>query len=230
LKLVLFDIDGTLLLTSGAGRRAVMRALLDSVGATGSFDGIRFDGKTDPQIVRELLTMAGHPEPDQPRAIEDVCTRYVGLLEAELAAATGRVQLLDGVAELLDALEPRSDVVLGLLTGNLEPGARLKLTSAGLDPERFRVGAYGSDAADRSALPDYAARRASGVMGIEPSGDAMVIIGDTPADMTCGRSRRARAIGVATGSYSPSQLSDAGAYAVFDSLIDVDSVVSAIFA
>src|SRR5579859_6221828 len=90
MRLILFDIDGTLLWTNGAGRRAIHRALLDEMGTAGPIEGYRFDGKTDPQIVRELLALAGHPECDSEDRITAVCRRYVDLLTAELAKPTDR--------------------------------------------------------------------------------------------------------------------------------------------
>ncbi len=229
-KLVLFDIDGTILMTAGAGRRAIRRALVEAMGLADPIDGVRFDGKTDPQIVRELLEAAEHPDADDPERVWEVCRQYVRLLEAELAGADGSVRVLEGVGELLQVLEGRADTLIGLLTGNMERGAQLKLSSAGLDPARFAIGAFGSDAVERRELPAFASRRAEQLMGRAPSGDAMVIIGDTPSDVTCGASLRARAIGVATGSYSVAELMDAGAYAAFPDLTDTVAVIDAIFA
>ncbi|HWP35991.1 MAG TPA: HAD family hydrolase [Gemmatimonadales bacterium] len=229
-KLVLFDIDGTLLWTDGAGRRAIRQALLDEMGTAGPIDGYRFDGKTDPQIVRELMTAAGHAHATSERHIERVCRRYVSLLAEELERHEGATRLCEGVPALLDRLESRRDAVLGLLTGNLAAGAALKLRAAGLDPARFRVGAFGSDSADRAALPPIAVDRARPLLGRLVSGDDVVIIGDTPADVSCGRSIHARAIGVATGSYSTQALRDAGAYSAFDSFADVAAVLEAIYA
>ena len=108
-KLVLFDIDGTILMTAGVGRRAIRRALLEAMGLAGPIDGVRFDGKTDPQIVRELLEAADHPDADDPERVWEVCRQYVRLLEAELAGADGSVRVLDGVGELLRVLEGRAD-------------------------------------------------------------------------------------------------------------------------
>ena len=113
--------------------------------------------KTDPQIVRELLRAAGDPAADDPAVIADVCERYVGHLEEELARAPGDTRLMPGVPDLLDRLESRGDIVLGLLTGNVARGAGLKLRAGGLDPARFLVGAYGSDSAHRPDLPAIAA-------------------------------------------------------------------------
>ncbi|MEX1050317.1 MAG: HAD hydrolase-like protein, partial [Gemmatimonadales bacterium] len=127
------------------------------------------------------------------------------------------------------AVEARADAVLGLLTGNVVDGARLKLQAAGITFDRFRVGAFGSDHADRTALPPIAAERAAPHMGRRPHGDDIVIVGDTPADMTCGRALGARAIGVATGRYSAADLAAAGAWAVFPTFEDTHAVLDAVW-
>ena len=227
-KLVLLDIDGTLLLTAGAGRRALTAALADEMAEHAAFDRVRFDGKTDPQIVSELLVLAGHPAAADPTFIQEVCHRYVGLLEEELRQPRSVTTVMPGVPELLDALECQASVLLGLLTGNMAAGAALKLGAAGITPARFRVGAYGSDSAHRPELPAIAARRALPFFGREPRGHAVVIIGDTPADVTCGRDIAARAIGVATGAYPVSDLSRAGAHAAFADLSETARVLEAI--
>jgi phosphoglycolate phosphatase-like HAD superfamily hydrolase len=229
-KLVLFDIDGTILLTAGAGRRAIVAAIGEFVGSTKALHQVRFDGKTDPQIVTELLTAAGHPGPHQPDRVEALCSRYVDLLQHELQQPTSKTTVMPGVLPLLERLEQEDGVILGLLTGNVARGAALKLRSAGLAPERFRVGAYGSDSAHRSELPPIAARRAEPYFGRVPSGADVVIIGDTPADIACGSCIDARAVGVATGAYSVSDLISCGPHAAFEDLSDTDRVLEAIFA
>lgn len=227
-KLVLFDIDGTILLTAGAGRRAIVAALAGEVNDASAFDRIRFDGKTDPQIVAEMLAAAGQPEPLESPRVRALCERYLQLLACELERPTTRTTVMPGVHPLLDRLEAEAGVVLGLLTGNLAEGAALKLRSGGIAPERFRVGAYGSDAAHRPDLPPIAARRAEPIFGREPRGAEVVIIGDTPADVACGARIEARALAVATGAYSVADLEACGAHAVFASLRDTDAVVAAI--
>ncbi len=227
-RLVLFDIDGTLLLTAGAGRRAIVAALRDQVEDPAAFAGIRFDGKTDPQIVVEMLEAAGQEESRESDRVRTLCRRYVELLALELERPTTRTTLMPGVLPLLDELEQRREVVLGLLTGNVAEGAALKLRSGGLDPSRFRIGAYGSDAGHRPALPEIAARRAEAIFGRIPSGAEVVIIGDTPADIHCGQGISARALGVATGSYTVDDLSACGAHAVFQDLSDTGRVLEAI--
>lgn len=227
-RLVLFDIDGTLLLTAGAGRRAIRAALADAIGDEQVFDRVRFDGKTDPQIVAELLHAAGHPEPCAPERIDAVCSRYVGLLERELAERTATVAVMPGVAPLLDRLADAADVVVGLLTGNVARGAELKLRAGGLDPARFVVGAFGSDSAFRPHLPAIAARRAAPWFGRVPEGQEVVIVGDTPADITCGREIGARAVAVATGSYSVADLASHAPHAVFADLSATEAVLAAL--
>ena len=227
MKLVLFDIDGTLVWTDGAGRRAIHHALTEVFGSTGPSD-YWFDGKTDPQIVRDLMRMVGHDDGHIDARMQAVFSSYVDRLRAELRAPGYQPRVMPGVFELLDALDRRDDVVLGLLTGNLADGARAKLESVGIDPTRFRVGAYGSDGEDRPLLPDVARRRLREELGIEIDGASCVIIGDTPADLTCGRAVGARAIGVATGRYSVDELRHHGAVAVFADLSDTSAVIAAI--
>jgi phosphoglycolate phosphatase len=229
MKLVLFDIDGTLVWTDGAGRRAIHRALIEVFGSTGPAD-YRFDGKTDPQIVRDLMRFAGHRDDQIEARMQAVLDRYVESLRLELRAPGYWPRVMPGVFELLDTLEERPDVVLGLLTGNLLDGARAKLEAVGIDPGRFRVGAYGSDHAERPSLPDVARRRLREVLGVEIGGSDCVIIGDTPADVTCGQALGARAIGVATGRYTVDELRDHGATAVFADLSDTAAVVAVILA
>ena len=230
-RLVLFDIDGTLLLSRGAGRRAILVAMQDwlETADRARLGEVRFDGKTDPQIVTELLQAVGVADPDRAERIDLILDRYLRQLEVELARPDHVTDVMPGIPDLLARVEQAADGVLGLLTGNVAPGARLKLQSAALDPDRFRIGAYGSDHPDRGALPPIAAQRAREYFGREPRGEEIVIIGDTPADMTCGRSVGARAIGVATGGYSTAELRSAGAAAAFANLTDTEAVMAAIW-
>ncbi|HEU5185332.1 MAG TPA: HAD family hydrolase [Gemmatimonadaceae bacterium] len=224
-RLVLFDIDGTILRSNGAGRRAMMAALHEVFGAMGPEDH-RYDGKTDPQIVREVMRLEGHHDEHIDERMDALMALYLTRLERELAS--GGTFVYPGVRELLAALEARSDTVLGLLTGNLAEGAQAKLRAAGIDPGRFRVGAFGSDHEHRPELPAVARRRAQSELGIDLQGHHLVIIGDTPADIECGRSLGVRAIGVATGSYTVEELLEHNPHAVFETLEDTERVVSAI--
>jgi phosphoglycolate phosphatase len=225
--LVLFDIDGTMLLAHGAGRRAVHRAMRDTFGVTGP-EHHPFDGKTDPQIVRELGTLAGVADDVIVDRMTPALDRYYDYLAADIGGAPQSVELLPGVHNLLDALEARDDVMLGLLTGNIEPGATLKLRAVNIVPERFVVGAYGSDAPERPQLPAIAQARAAQRLGADLPGSRIVIIGDTPHDLTCGNQIGARAIGVETGRYRAAELHPHNPLAVFANLADTHAVVSAI--
>ena len=224
---VLFDIDGTLLWSDGAGRRAINAALTEVFGGTGP-SGHRFDGKTDKQIVRELMTAAGHDHAAIDAGMARVLDLYIAELRQALRDPAHPPQRLAGVLELLDALERRDDIVLGVLTGNIAEGADAKLRAVGIDPSRFRVTAYGSDHEDRPELPPIARRRAGALLGRELAGERFVVIGDTPADMTCGRGIGARAIGVATGRYGVDELLSHGATAAFHDLTETDALVAAI--
>jgi phosphoglycolate phosphatase-like HAD superfamily hydrolase len=228
-KLVLFDIDGTILLTDGAGKRAVHRALIDVFGATGPHDHA-FGGKTDPQIVRELMRVVGHGDDHIDERMTRLLDLYVGYLHEELRAGADGIRVMPGVRELLDALDARDDVIVGLLTGNLEAGARAKLESAAIDPDRFVIGAFGSDHEERGQLPAVAQRRALEQLGIEVSGADVIVIGDTPADIQCGRSIGARAIAVATGFFSMEELREHEPAALFADLSATAAVVRAILA
>jgi phosphoglycolate phosphatase-like HAD superfamily hydrolase len=229
MKLVLFDIDGTILLTDGAGKRAIHRALREVFGGTGPGDHA-FGGKTDPQIVRELMRLEGHADAHIDAHMERLLIRYVAYLQEELDANPAGITVMPGIPELLDALDARADIVLGLLTGNLVAGARAKLAAAGIDPTRFKVGAYGSDHELRGELPAVAQQRARLELAIDVAGGDVVVIGDTPADIQCGRGIGARAIAVATGSYSTDELSKHAPAAVFEDLSDTRAVLDAILA
>lgn len=229
-RLVLFDIDGTLLAAGGAGKRAILGAMGELAGiAAEVLDHVRFDGKTDPQIVVELFEAAG-AGPAGPDQVARILDRYLAHLERDLAANGHRARVLPGIRPLLESLGEADDAVVGLLTGNVVAGARLKLGAVGIDFDQFKVGAFGSDHAVRSELPPIAAARAAAWFGRPPAGTEVVIIGDTPADVTCGRGIGARAIGVATGHYRAEALADAGAAHVFDDLGDVERVMAAIMA
>jgi phosphoglycolate phosphatase-like HAD superfamily hydrolase len=149
-------------------------------------------------------------------------------LRATLAERSRRAYTLPGVREIVDAVDAAEDLVLGLLTGNLVVGAEAKLRAVALDPTRFRVGAYGSDHEDRPSLPPIAQARASELLGYEVPGDRLVIIGDTPADVQCGRGVGARAIGVATGGFTVAELQSHDPAAAFEDLADTTRVLDAI--
>jgi phosphoglycolate phosphatase-like HAD superfamily hydrolase len=227
MRLVLFDIDGTLLNSGGMGRAAMQRALGQVFGSPGN-PSYRYDGKTDKQIVRDVMRMEGHSDEHIDARMDSLIEIYLEGLREGAKEKRFNVRPLEGVPELLDELEPRKDVILGLLTGNVETGARMKLKAAGIDPDRFKINAFGSDHEHRPRLPAIAQRRASEMLGLDIAGDRLVVIGDTPADIDCGRSLGAKAIGVASGHYTVEQLESHNPYAVFSSLKDTERVLETI--
>jgi phosphoglycolate phosphatase len=226
-RLVLFDIDGTLLNSGGMGRVAMQRALSQVFGSPGD-PSYRYDGKTDKQIVRDTMRLEGHSDEYIDARMQQMIELYLDGLREGATSGSFKVRPLDGVVEILAELEKRDDVILGLLTGNVEPGARIKLKAAGIDPDIFRVNAFGSDHEHRPELPGIAQRRAGETLGLKLAGDRLVVIGDTPADIECGRSIGARAIGVASGMYTVEQLQTHNPYATFPSLSNTQQVLETI--
>jgi phosphoglycolate phosphatase-like HAD superfamily hydrolase len=228
-RLVLFDVDGTLVSAHGAGSRSVREALIEVYGRTGPIDSYDFHGRTDPQIVRELMRMAGLDDEEIDAGMDRLWSLYLARLERELEQPTTDVEVLPGVVELLDALHETQDDLVALLTGNIEPGAELKLSAADLW-HRFDFGAYGSDHERRDQLPAIAVERAHRATGLEFSGRNVVIIGDTPFDVHCGRALGVWAVAVATGKHSVTELEDAGADVVLETLADTQRALEAIAA
>ena len=226
-KLVLFDIDGTLVLTGGAGIRAMNRACEELVGHPHALAGIPVAGRTDRIILTDVLVRSGHALDDG--LLERLREGYISSLREEierpgrtqsfesLGARGGVKAVMPGIRELLDVLARRDDVLLGLVTGNFEAGARIKLEHFDLW-RYFRCGAYGDDAADRNELVPFALERARrcGLPDIAP--DHILVVGDTPHDVACARAVGATPVGVATGGFTVEQLRDSGAQVVFQDL------------
>ncbi|HEX2094263.1 MAG TPA: HAD hydrolase-like protein [Longimicrobiaceae bacterium] len=226
-RLVLFDIDGTLLHSGGAGARALRDALVEVFGTAGPVDRYSMAGRTDPQIARELLRAAGLDAARIDAGLPALWRAYVRNLEREVRESDVRV--LPGVLPLLERVEAAGNgTVLGLLTGNVVEGARLKLESAGIGFGRFRVGAYGSDHADRPELPAVAVARAEALTGYRFREKEVVIIGDTPFDIACGEHLGVRTVAVATGHYSADDLAKCGPDHLFDDLTETERVWEAI--
>jgi len=222
-RLFLFDIDGTLVSVRGAGRVAFARALEATYGTAGAIQQFDFRGRTDLSIVHELMTAAGL-EVERIRARLDACFEaYARELTVQIGDGS-QVRVLPGVDAIVRRLGQRDDAVVGLLTGNIEAGARIKLTPTGLWP-LFRVAAYGSDNADRRRLPPIALERAR-ALGYDFTFDRITIIGDTPLDVECARSCGAVAVAVATGQHPTDELACCKPDHLFSSLADVDRVVS----
>jgi phosphoglycolate phosphatase-like HAD superfamily hydrolase len=225
-KLVLFDIDGTILYTGGAGRRAMQRALLEVFGATGPIKGFPFAGKTDPQIIVELMTLAGYAPNLIRKRLPRFWGRYVEYLGEELNRTDG-FKVYPGVVDLIGALRETDGVILGLQTGNIQQGARLKLEPTKLNPF-FPVGAFGDDSHDRNELPRIAVGRVRKQYKKNFRGQEVVIVGDTPADISCARHFGARVVVVATGFQDRKDLVEAKPDSLFDDFRDTQKVLDAI--
>jgi len=223
--LVLFDIDGTLLSAGRASRDALAEAF-SRAGAPGvRFDGYDFSGKTDPQIVRELLVAAGAPPPELPAAMDEIIMYYLEALEARIGPEA--VVAKRGAADLLRVLGDTSDVTLALLTGNHERGARAKLEPVGFNAF-FPFGAFGSDHADRYELPRIAVDRARRWTGRDFLGKQVVVIGDSIHDVACGRCLDVKSVAVASGLTPAARLAEEGPDHLFPDFSDVAAVADAI--
>ncbi len=216
-RLLLFDVDGTLLSPGRPGLESFTRALREVFGTAGEVESYRFEGKLDPVIVTELMRAAGVPDETIAARRDDALRLYLDLLEA--AFAEQRPLLKPGVPELLESLSPETHVVRALLTGNVERGARIKLTAAGLW-HHFSFGVWGDDAPLRTGLGPVALARARERTGTEFSGRDCVVVGDSPSDVACGRALGARVVAVATGRTTAAELAAAGADVVLPDLAD----------
>ena len=223
-KILLFDIDGTLCLTGGAGLRAMVRAFEDTFAVTHPLTDVPMAGRTDAWIVAQLA--AAHRielEPTQLAQFRDI---YLAHLPLEIEKPGPRKGVMPGIRPLLEALAPRADVHLALLTGNFEGGARAKLEYFDLW-RYFRGGAFGDTAHDRNSLVAHAlAAIAAGGGPTNILARDVVIIGDTPLDVECAVKAGARSVAVATGGYDVGALQDAGADVAFADLGDTASVLA----
>src|SRR5262249_14151261 len=212
--ILLFDLDGTLLSAGGAGRRALERAFAAHCGTAVPLHDLRFNGMTDPGIVRVGLEQLR-------RAVEALLVApllddYVRLLPEELANGPG-CEVFPGVTALLDALADADTVAVGLGTGNVRDGARLKLERAGLDAY-FPFGGFGSDHEERAELLRIGVARGAGRLACRPEACRVVVIGDTPYDVAAARAIGASSLAVCTGGCAPDRMHAAGATWIVDDL------------
>ena len=209
MKLLLFDIDQTLVNTGGAGIHALDRACKKLLAIDNAMDGIRPQGKTDPAIAREILSVRLGATSDVEAQIQSILEAYLSFLEEEVQTSA-KYRVLPGIVSLLDEIAARPDMILGLATGNIELGARIKLERGKLN-RYFALGGFGSDAEDRTELVRKAAEKAAHNNGSSFLASDVFVIGDTPLDVDAGKRAGFKTVGVATGSYSVDQLLAAGA-------------------
>lgn len=226
-RLVLFDVDGTLLSSGRRGLGAFSEAMRRTFGTDGDMASYRFEGKLDPVIVAELMRGAGIPDDVVAARRPAALSLYLDLLEEALAEEPPALK--PGVAELVARLSSSPTAVTALLTGNVQRGARIKLSAAGLW-NRFRFGVFGDEATRRVDLGPIALARALERTGRAFTPAETVVVGDARADVECGRAIGARVVAVATGRTSADDLRAAGADVVFSSFADVASACEAILA
>lgn len=220
---LLFDIDGTLIETGGAGRRAIERAFVAAYGRADACAGISFAGMTDRAILRGGLTAVGAPV--DASTVDALLAAYLPILEEEMATAQCRVHA--GVLGALDAAHARPRCAVGLGTGNVREGARVKLRRIGLF-ERFAFGGFGCDHEDRAELIRVGAERGAAALGLPRSACRVVVIGDTPKDVAAAQAIGADSIAVATGSFSVAELTATGATIAVRDLTDPAALASLI--
>jgi phosphoglycolate phosphatase-like HAD superfamily hydrolase len=222
-RLLLWDIDSTLITSGGGGDRALKQAVRERFGNEDDLRDIEVAGRTDRHIARSILRKYQLEPTDE--AVSEFLEVYLRYLRDLLPQLNGRV--LPGVKEILDRLKTNPDRVLGLLTGNLERGARLKLGRYGLW-DYFEFGAFADDHHDRNELGAFARRRAAEKHGHEFEAARIDVIGDTGHDIACGKIFGARTIAVATGSWTRDQLAEQQPDFLFDDLADVKAVMRAL--
>ncbi|MCP4899535.1 MAG: HAD hydrolase-like protein [bacterium] len=224
-KLLLFDIDGTILKTGGAGSRAMNRVFQERFGIVNAFVTIHPDGKTDPILFREMLEQADEKPAITDELIASLQLDYQKYFPEAMASSSGAI-LMPGIRELLARLNDAQGVALGLLTGNFEVTGRLKIGHFDLN-RYFPFGAFGSDSPIREELVQPAVERAAHHLGVSLRADRRtVVIGDTPRDVACALAHGVTSVGVATGNYSTQDLANAGAHMVFEDFSDTDKVTS----
>ena len=219
-RLLLFDIDGTLINSAGAGVHALKLALTERFGITDDLADIEIAGMTDSGIVTSILNK--HTIPATNENVAAFLDTYVHHLSLQLPLRTGL--LLPGVLDLLNKLRDRPNLVLALLTGNISRGAQLKLEHYGVW-HFFEFGAFADDHHDRNELGPFARARANEKHGCEFAADRIDVIGDTPHDIACGKAFGARTIAIATGSWPREELAARQPDFLFDDLSNVDEVI-----
>ncbi|MEO6052484.1 MAG: HAD family hydrolase [Chthoniobacterales bacterium] len=222
-KLLLFDIDGTLIASGGAGEAALKDAAKERFGVDEDFSGITIAGATDSGIAHKLLHKHGLPETAE--NISALFDSYLQHLATRLPKHNGR--LLPGIIELLQKLKQRPDCIVALLTGNLERGARIKLTHYGVW-DFFEFGAFADDHRNRNELGKFAKVRAFEKHGVEFPSEQIYILGDTPKDIECGKAIGAKTVAIATGSYNREELAAHQPDFLLDDLSDVDAVIESL--
>jgi phosphoglycolate phosphatase-like HAD superfamily hydrolase len=227
--LALFDIDGTLVDTGGAGRSGLVESFRSVFGledAEAAAARVRFDGKSDPTIIADIAREAGIPSGHVEARYTDLKDAYLRALREQLGLPNPRRRVLPGVRPLLDLLSTRPDVFLGLVTGNIEEGARAKLDAFGLN-RYFVDGGFSSDHPERKEIARIAHQRLSRRAGFHFPADRVMVIGDTELDVACARANGFRAIAVDSGWVTRERLVAANPDVLLSGLTDSRAVLVA---
>lgn len=222
-KLLLFDVDGTLILTAGLGKKAMIAAAKDIYPEAIHFDFLRFSGMTDRLIVGELLKGNNLAVDDMETAIDRILDRYLERLGETIEPEA--VTVLPGIRKLLEHVTKNGDYAVGLVTGNIVAGAQTKLGPPNL-MSYFNFGAFGDDGADRNLLPPIAVERAEEIHKETFAPENVWIIGDTPNDIRCAKVNNYRALATATGGFSMDELHEHQPDALLENLENTDEVLS----
>ncbi len=224
-KLILFDIDGTLLRVRGISRQSLIDALRDVFGTEGSAATHNFAGKLDSVIIKEVMRSAGLRDEEIERGFKEAKRRYIQNFKQH--AQREHIEVMAGIYELVEKLAEDKRAVLSLLTGNFEESGRHKLALPELN-DYFAFGAFADDADTRNALPAIAVQRAFERTGIRFTGKDVVIIGDTEHDVNCAKVLNSKCVAVATGHYTVSQLQSFNPDYTFENFADVEAAFEAI--
>lgn len=202
-KLLLFDVDGTILTTFGQAKEAFRVALKEIFGTEGSIDAFSWSGKLDPVIVFELMKGAGFEESFINQRVDDALRLYEKILEKNIIPE--KVIIKEGIKEALEDLSKNENFILGLCTGNTPQGARIKLSSVNLW-NYFKIGAYGTDGKLREELPPIAKARAENLFNLKINKEDIYVIGDAPADITSAKANNFVSIAVSSGFHKKEEL------------------------
>lgn len=225
--LILFDVDATLISTSGSGMKAMLDAGRDLFGPSFSVEGIEFAGRLDPLIIHEMFVK--HAVPSTPENWDIYRSTYTRYLQTRLADATTHSRALPGVMPLLTALEATPGIALGVLTGNFRESGCLKLRACGIEPHRFHLHVWGDESASnppkRDDLPGVAIHRYRERFGKSVASERVVVIGDTPHDVRCAKAHQCRSLAVATGSFTLETLQGCEPTHAVADLSDTEAIV-----
>ena len=222
-RVLLLDIDGTLMDSGNEGLICLSRAMEDVFGQRGPIETYSMSGKTDWQIIAHLMAEAGLDEEKITTSLPAAFEAYVK--HVEIAAPTLDMKILPGVADLMSRISNNPKFILGLVTGNVSGSVPHKLQAVGIDPSIFIFGAYGDDHPNRNQLPALALHRLEQQLGVSIPPESVLVIGDTPADIDCARHTGLKALGVATGDYSYDDLASHNPDYLLEDLSDVEAVM-----